>query len=112
MCLAEIQLLAFLESQELREGRASWLCNKVELRRAYRRAAEQSSSHRPRRGLAKATAADWEILHPRLSPATLCLKALSLSPHKALIALQWHGPEVVPHSMKTRGRCGGDSHKG
>lgn len=87
MCLAEIQLLAFLESQELREGRASWLCNKEELRRAYRLAAEQSSSHRPRRGLAEATPADWEILHPRLSPSSLYLKALNLSPHKALMAL-------------------------
>lgn len=25
--------------------------------------------------------ADWEILHPRLSPSFLNLKALSLSPH-------------------------------
>lgn len=65
MCHAKIQLLAFLESQELREGRASGLCNMEELGREHRLATEQRSSHRPRGGSAEERVADREISRPR-----------------------------------------------
>lgn len=67
MYLGKIQLLAFLESQELREGRASQVCNKEGQRKKYILAAEQSSSHKSR----GAIATEWDILDPALSPLSL-----------------------------------------
>lgn len=73
-CGSKIQLLAFLESRELREGRTSWACNREELRGDYRPAESQRSSHSPRGMLA-----DQEI--SRLSAVSSTPVTLILSLH-------------------------------
>lgn len=101
MCHAKIQLLAFLESQELREGSASGLCNTEELGRDQRLAAELRSSRRQSGPageivVAQAISRSWATPYP-------CDGGFDPTLYGALITLSWSSPEdEFPFLSKTR----------